>query len=401
MSKTEKPKVDGKTRWQRVLTRTLIIVGCIGVTISALMVTGVLVPFLPIISAMGSMFLTGNVHSFIVSTTVSLLLLYIALRRGAGSKTKKFFWAGVYAIVGSFLLLGVQMTYAYQNGVTPNPFVGFISGTNDKPDETVPYTTADGQSLTMDVYRPADGKTNAPIAMYIHGGGWTAADSTSQAANLRWLSQQGYLAFGVNTTLAAEGHPTWNTAVPQLQCSFGWVKQNAAKYGGDASRFALFGESSGGQLALTSSYAIAAGKTSSSCGGEMPKISAVVAYSAPVDMKSFYNNSDPMLGGLAKQFLGAYIGGSPDQYPDRVKAVEPASYLTKDAPATLMFINKDDRLVPYEAAKKFVESAKNSGTNVKTVESVWQDHASAVQYYSIPNQVFKQLMLEHFKANGV
>lgn len=401
MGKADSSQVKAKVGKKSVLTTILIILGCIGVTIAALMFTGVLIPFLPVISTIGSMFLTGNIHFFILWSLISTLLLYVAIRRGAGSKTKKFFLVGSYAAIGCLVVLGTHMAYAYKNGVTPNPVAGFLSGTSDKPDETVTYTTDDGKSLTMDVYRPADGKTNAPVAMYIHGGGWVAADSTSQAANLRWLAKQGYLALGVNTTLATADHATWNTATPQLQCSFGWVKANASKYGGNPDRFALFGESSGGQLALTSSYAAAAGKASSSCGGDMPKVSAVVAYSAPVDMKSFYNNSDPMMGSAAKQFLAAYLGGAPEQHADRVTAVEPASYLTKDAPATLMFINKNDHLVPYEAAKQFVDTAKNSGVNVKAVESVWQDHASAVPYYSVSNQVFKQLMLEHFKANGV
>lgn len=401
MSKTDSSKESTKIVKKNIPTIILIIIGCIGATVAATMFTGVLIPFLPIISTMGSMFLTGNLHFFILWSLISTLLLYLAIKRGAGSKTKKFFLVSSYATIGCLVVLGTQMVYAYKNSVTPNPFAGVILAAKDKPDETVPYTTDNGKSLTIDVYRPANGKTNAPVAMYIHGGGWTTADSTTQSANLRWLSKQGYLALGVNTTLATADHATWNTAVPQLQCSFGWVKANAAKYGGDPNRFGLFGESSGGQLALTSSYANAARKATSSCGGEMPKISAVVAYSAPVDMKSFYNNSDLMMGGVAKQFLKAYIGGSPDQHADRVKAVEPASYLTKDAPATLMFINKSDHLVPYKAAKQFVNSAADSGIKIKAVESVWQDHASAVPYHSVPNQVFKQKMLEYFKANGV
>jgi acetyl esterase/lipase len=400
MGKADSSKVDTKVRIKRILYKIFLVIGCFTVALSALMFTGVLLPFLPVISTLGSMFLTGNVHFFLLLSLITTALLYVAIRRGAGSKVKKFFLVGGYAVVGCLVVIATQMSVAYKNDVTPNPFAGFVSS-SAKPDETVQYATDSGKPLTIDVYRPANGKTNAPVAMYVHGGGWVAGDSTSQAANLRWLSKQGYLALAVNFTLATKDHATWNTAIPQVQCSFGWVKTNAAKYGGDPSRFAVFGESSGGQIALTSTYAAAAGKATSSCGGEMPKVSAVVAYAAPVDMKSFYNNSDAMMGKVAKDFASAYLGGTPEQHPDRTTAVEPASYLTKDAPSTLIFVNQRDHLIPQEATKRFVSAAKDSGVEVKTVESMWQDHASAVQYNSLPNQVFKQLMLNHFKASGV
>jgi acetyl esterase/lipase len=161
-----------------------------------------------------------------------------------------------------------------------------------------------------------------------------------------------------------------------------------------------FGESAGGALALTASYAAAGGTAQSSCGGKVPKVRAVAAEYPAVDPVTFYENSDPLLGGIARRMVGQYLGGSPSEHPARAHAVSSASYITPQAPPTLIFIPDNDHLVPIAGALSFIDQATRAGVPVRTVRFPWADHAVNLQYHGVTNQAMVELMLQHFCQHG-
>jgi acetyl esterase/lipase len=242
--------------------------------------------------------------------------------------------------------------------------------------------------------------TLAPILFYIHGGGWILGDRTMQAANLRWFADRGYLAVRAEYVLANETRATWDTASAQVACALGWIAANAAAYAADPQRVFTFGESAGGALALTVGYAASGEQPISSCGGTMPRVRAVSAEYPAVDPVTFYENRDPLLGGMARQMVGQYLGGSPSEQPGRAHSVASASYINPDAPPTLIFIPDNDHLVPIAGALRFIDEATRAGVSVRTVRFPWADHAVNLQYYGVTNQAMVQITLQHFCQHG-
>jgi dipeptidyl aminopeptidase/acylaminoacyl peptidase len=132
----------------------------------------------------------------------------------------------------------------------------------------------------------------------------------------------------------------------------------------------------------------------------MPRVRAVSAEYPAVDPVTFYGNSDPLLGGMARQMVGQYLGGSPSDFPARAHAVASASYITPQAPPTLIFIPDNDHLVPIAGALRFIEEATRAGVSMRTVRFPWADHAVNLQYYGVTNQAMVQITLQHFCEHG-
>ena len=392
-------------RAQRVLRSLLASLGGAVIIVAALGVAGVFLPQVPILGTLGSSIWAGMAAPGAVVTLVASVLTFVAFRLGARRTGAVLTILGVIATVGSGVIVGSQVVVGIENGVTSNPVAAILPGGYEEgtPDEVVEYATDDnGTALTLDIYRPVGSADElAPVVLYVHGGGWTQGSSRSQAANLRWLSEQGYLALGVNYTLATAGQPTWDTAIPQVQCSFAWVGANAAAYGGDAERFAVYGESAGGQLSLTATYAAASGADRPACEGTLPAVRAVIADVPGVDLFSLYDNTDPILGPAAKAYVSAYLGGSPDEYPDRAERASAITYAGPDSPPTLVLLNMSDHLVPPRGGENFAAAADLAGVDIEVVRRPWADHTTGLQYHSVTNQVFLGLAERFLREHGV
>jgi acetyl esterase len=101
--------------------------------------------------------------------------------------------------------------------------------------------------LTMRLYRPRTG--TLPIAMFLHGGGWTLNDLDTHDRLCRRLAQRsGWLLVALHFRRAPEHkHPA---ALEDALLVYRWLLDNAERLGGDRSRLALLGESSGATTAV-------------------------------------------------------------------------------------------------------------------------------------------------------
>lgn len=102
----------------------------------------------------------------------------------------------------------------------------------------------------LDVYRPqlarrAEGPL--PVVLYIHGGGFRMLSKDTHWYFGQRFARAGYLTFVIDYRLAPR-HP-FPAGVRDAQAAYKWVVENAAAWGGDASRIIVAGESAGANLA--------------------------------------------------------------------------------------------------------------------------------------------------------
>lgn len=113
----------------------------------------------------------------------------------------------------------------------------------------LPYRTVAGAPphlTTLDVYTP-EGVANAPVLVYVHGGGWTIGDKAQVGRKAAWCARLGVVLVSINYRLApAARHPDWNQDVA---AAVAWVKTHIAEHGGDGRRILLMGHSAGAHLA--------------------------------------------------------------------------------------------------------------------------------------------------------
>ncbi len=101
-------------------------------------------------------------------------------------------------------------------------------------------------ALRMRAYRPARGIL--PIALFLHGGGWTLNDLDTHDRLCRLIAKRsGWLLVALDYRRAPEHrHPA---PLEDAHLAYRWLMDNASRLGGDRSQIALVGESSGATTA--------------------------------------------------------------------------------------------------------------------------------------------------------
>ncbi len=106
--------------------------------------------------------------------------------------------------------------------------------------------TAKGRQLKARIYQP-QGSGPFPVVLDLHGGAWNAKDRTAEEPMDRAIAASGVLVVAIDMTLAPEA--PYPACVQDANYGVRWLKANAAKWNGDASRIGIYGSSSGGHVA--------------------------------------------------------------------------------------------------------------------------------------------------------
>jgi acetyl esterase len=323
-----------------------------------------------------SIWTTFGPHLVLLSL-LALVTGLVSLRRGPR------FLSSVTAIVALGALLAsagitariLQAVYAAGGAADPVSGLVFASTSAAAADARETYTTAGRQALQALIYRPAATGHAAPIMLYIHGGGWIVGSAHDLASDLRWFATRGWLVVSADYRLASPSEATWDKAPEDVACALVWAARNAARLGGDAARIVVAGDSAGGNLAINLAYAAALGRATSGCGGPVPVPEAVVVQYPVVDPLDAYDHGYADPGFEPHMFISRYIGGSPRQFPDRIRAITSASYLSDRAPQTLIIQPEKDGLIPSAGVFRFVEQACASGAAITLVRIPFANHA--------------------------
>lgn len=116
--------------------------------------------------------------------------------------------------------------------------------------------------LTLNVIRPSGLSGEAlPVAVWIHGGGYTEGGSADPRYNLSYIIQQStemktpFIGVSINYRLQAWGfifgkeimeEGSTNLGIRDQRLALHWVQENIAAFGGDPTKVTLWGESAGG-----------------------------------------------------------------------------------------------------------------------------------------------------------
>jgi acetyl esterase/lipase len=320
---------------------------------------------------------TFGPHLLLVSS-FALGMGLLGVRRGPRRLATVTAVVGAAALVAASMITAQVVHAAGAGGGRVNPLTGLALGsmTSPPPDRTQVFTSVDGQPLHAVIYQPAPGSAAAtPVFFYVHGGGWIGGTADQNAHDLRWFADRGWLVVSVEYPLATDTRPTWQSAPAAVGCGLVWVTRNAVRLGGDAARVVVAGDSAGGNLAINLAYAAATGKAPSSCGGAVPVPDAVVVQYPVVDPRLSCDEGRPTSGVAPRDFIGDHLGGTPQQHPDRLAAITTATYLSGQAPPTLILEPEHDVLIPTAGVDRFADRARAAGVDVTVVRIPWANHA--------------------------
>jgi len=108
------------------------------------------------------------------------------------------------------------------------------------------------RGIRIRIHRPVAAEGEAlPVLVYLHGGGWVLFSIDTHDRLMREYAARGHFAvLGVDYRLAPE-HP-FPAALDDIAEVLDWLRAEGAVHGLDPARYALGGDSAGGNLAITS-----------------------------------------------------------------------------------------------------------------------------------------------------
>jgi acetyl esterase/lipase len=145
----------------------------------------------------------------------------------------------------------------------------------------------------LDLFVP-EGLKDAPVLIFVHGGGWTSGDKHLYSFIGRTFAQQGLVTAVINYRLSPEvQHPAH---IEDVARAFAWVYKNISQYGGNPEKIFVMGHSAGGHLtallALDEKYLQAHGLTLTAIKGAIP-ISGVYDVSGMFTLYRTVFGADP------------------------------------------------------------------------------------------------------------
>lgn len=106
--------------------------------------------------------------------------------------------------------------------------------------------------LSVDVH-PVEGRCDAPVAIWVHGGGWRRGDKDNDAGQrAAFYNAQGWLLVSVNyrlTTATADPPVRFPDHNNDVAAAIAWIDAHIDEFGGDRSTMLLVGHSAGAGIA--------------------------------------------------------------------------------------------------------------------------------------------------------
>lgn len=233
-------------------------------------------------------------------------------------------------------------------------------------DTDVTYCTIEGEELLMDIHWPETGDGNFPVAVYVHGGGWSQGDKTEDLNQyLAELLPRGIAVFAINYRLANEY--TFPAMIEDAKCAVRHIRANAANYSIDPDRIAAFGGSAGGHI--VSLLGVANEETGwddvGQYQGVSSRVAAVVNMYGPTDLRI-------EIEGASKRLIKTVFATA--SHKDMGFA-SPITYVDSGDPAFLLMHGEDDPLVPISQSENFAAALEEAGVEVELVRVANASHA--------------------------
>lgn len=376
--------MNNGTTGQRIVAAVAIV----WATCAFLIVLGALFPSLPVLGLIGTILESFLSLHIVILGVIGVLLASAAWqlgsRRGAAVSATLAALAGIGALIPL-----LSLTRAARGNGAPISWSDHLRitapGGTARPNATVRFATIDARDLYADVYLPPrSGGLSSPVLM-MHPGGYVKGERSMGVDWDRWLAERGFTVFDVDYRLAPP--VTWKLAVEDAACAASWIAANANAYHIDSARMLAAGQSAGAGLALQLAYGLGEGMVQSSCGGTAPQPKAVFAIYPPDDFALGWTK-DTKLGPItARKLLTAYLGGSPDEFPERYRAVSATLHVRAGLPPIFIAAGDNDHLVPYEGHVEFVRKLDAAGVPNELVTIPYADHGFDVAWGSIGGQI--------------
>jgi acetyl esterase/lipase len=145
---------------------------------------------------------------------------------------------------------------------------------NVQVEKNLVFAVHDGSDLNLDIYRPPH--DDAPVAIYVHGGGWRSGDKADDGARrLASLSACGVTVVAVNYRLVPQAR--FPGQLHDLKAAVRWLRGNGPRLSLPTERIGIWGASAGAYLGSLLALTAGIDRFEGTVGGHSGQSSAVQA----------------------------------------------------------------------------------------------------------------------------
>jgi len=259
------------------------------------------------------------------------------------------------------------------------------SGSSPPPEPTMDHITihqnkvyarhnnAETYLNSLDIYTNSY-FSNAPVILFVHGGGWRMGDKRRTYSKLPALVDSGYVFVTINYRLSpAVKHPAH---VQDLAAALDWVHQKIPKYGGNPEQIILMGHSAGANMVaqVATDHSYLKHKTV-----PISVIKGVIALDgAGYNVTKVFESDKRRMKRVYKRAFGTD--------PETWANASPVNHISKNKPIPpFMLVYAGQREMSARAAKNLAQQLKDAGIYTELVHYPNDDHSSVNRELGNPN----------------
>jgi len=221
-----------------------------------------------------------------------------------------------------------------------------------------------GRQLMARIYQP-QGNGPFPVMLDLHGGAWNNKNRFAEEPMDRAIAASGVLVVAIDLTLAPEA--PYPASLQDANYGVRWLKANAARWNGDASKLGIYGSSTGGHLAEMIGMRPFDPRYNAIPLPEAPGIDATVAYIAarsPISdpYARFLNAEAKKRESMVKSTRNYFVPWESIYEANPQQIIERGEKFNK-VPMLIMQGALDDNVMP-AVQEKFVKTYRAAGGDV-------------------------------------
>ena len=238
------------------------------------------------------------------------------------------------------------------------------------------YASIGDRDLHLDLYVPKKTPSKPmPIVVWIHGGGWRNGSKNALNRSGSILEHGGYILASVEYRLSGEA--IFPAAIADCKAAIRWLRANASKYDIDPDRLAVWGSSAGGHLVAllgTASEVKEWDAIHPENQGVSSKPTIVCNWFGPSDFLRMNDFEGRIDHDAAKSPESLFVGGAIQEHPDKVRTLNPITYVTPDDPPMLLMHGEKDLSVPYNQSELLYAALQKAEVESRLYKVVGADH---------------------------
>lgn len=223
------------------------------------------------------------------------------------------------------------------------------------------FGSVDGRALRADLFRPKTAPPEPrPAMVALHGGAWREGHPSQFHHHCAHLARRHRMVC-LSVAYRLSGEAKFPAALQDAKCAIRWLRANAARLHVDPEQIAVMGGSAGAHLASMVATTAAVREYEGNGGdpAQPSHANAVVLLNGEFDLWDLVKKKQLL------DAMTAFIGGTPEELPDKYDELSSIQRIHRGCPPTLLLHGTADRIVSHEQSVAFATLLRKAGVHAE------------------------------------